>query len=63
MKVKIFTDDNVYDLEKKMNAWFRMNRGIEIIGFTQSESNAVNTNDIPATYNFGVTITILYRDK
>ena len=63
MKAKIFTDDNVYDLEKKMNDWFRMNLGIEIIGFTQSESNAVNTSDIENDNYFGVTITIFYRDK
>jgi hypothetical protein len=46
-----------------MNDWFRMNLGIEIIGFTQSESNAVNTSDIENDNYFGVTITIFYRDK
>lgn len=37
-KIKIFSDENIANLEKKINSWFNKNRYIEIVQILQSET-------------------------
>lgn len=57
MKVKIFTENSTYDLQKEVNQWLEKNQNLEIVFINQSES-AINIDNV---FNWGVTISIWYK--
>ena len=60
-KIKIFSDENIVNLEKKINSWFKQNKFIEIVQILQSETTT-NLESVSMNGSFNRTITICYRD-
>ena len=60
-KIKIFTDENIANLEKKINSWFKQNKFIEIVQILQSET-VTNFESGSISGSLNRTITIFYKD-
>jgi len=60
-KIKLFTDKNIANLEKKINSWFRQNKYIEIVQILQSETLTDLAPDFKND-SFNRTITICYKE-
>ena len=60
-KIKIFSDQNIANLEKKINSWFKQNKFIEIVQILQSETLTDLTPDFKND-SFNRTITICYKE-
>ena len=60
-KIKIFTDKNIANLEKKINSWFKKNKFIEVVQILQSET-VTNLESDSMSDGFNRTITICYKD-
>lgn len=60
-KIKIFTDENIANLEKKINSWFKQNKFIEIVQILQSET-VTNFESDSINGSLNRTITIFYKD-
>ena len=60
-KIKIISDENISDLEKKINSWLKKNKFIEVVQILQSETV---TNLKSDSINGGInrTITICYKE-
>jgi hypothetical protein len=60
-KIKLFSDENIADLEKKINLWFKQNKFIEIVQILQSET-VTNIKSDSMNGSFNRTITVCYKD-
>ena len=60
-KIKLFTDNDITNLEKKINSWFKKNKYIEVIQILQSEY-ATNDSSDSRNGNFSRTITVCYKE-
>jgi hypothetical protein len=60
-KIKIFSDQNIANLEKEINSWFKQNKYIEIVQILQSETLTDLTPDFKND-SFNRTITICYKE-
>ena len=60
-KVKLFIDNDITKLEKKINSWFNENKYIEVVQILQSE-NTSNAESKSSEESWNCTITILYKE-
>lgn len=60
-KIKIFSDESISDLEKKINSWLKQNKYIEIVQILQSET-VTNLDSDTINGIFNRTITICYKE-
>lgn len=60
-KIKLFTDNDITNLENKINSWFKKNKYIEVIQILQSEY-VTNDSFDSKNGNFSRTITICYKE-
>jgi hypothetical protein len=60
-KIKIFSDENIAALERKINSWFKENKFIEFVQILQSET-VTNLESDPTNGSLNRTITICYKD-
>ncbi len=57
MRIKIFSDSDIVELENRVNDWLEENESAEIVQLAQTESPEVNGTPWSAR------ITLLYRDE
>jgi hypothetical protein len=60
-KIKIFSDENIAALERKINSWFKENKFIEFVQILQSET-VTNLESDPTNGSLNRTITICYKE-
>ena len=61
IKIKLFTDNDITNLEKKINSWFKKNKYIEVVQILQSEYAANDSSD-SRNGNLSRTITVCYKE-
>ena len=60
-KIKLFSDSDITNLEKKINSWFKKNKYIEVVQILQSEYVTNDSSD-SRNNNLSHTITICYKE-